>query len=392
MIKTQNFKGFSLAELMIAMVLGIALTGVVIATYLSSKSSFRATEAVSRIQESTRFAVSFLTRDIRMAGYSVCTEGVSQRNFLKTSSVAYSPAIETSVFGWEFDGTATGDSYTLNYSILDPLTADATAVAAARTSNFGAAGNWDTALPALVAGFEPMAGSDIIVVSIAEPFAYSVDPIFNQLGTTTLDLLDSSGSAIASGINKGQILKVGDCSALDIIQNEATNTDTFITPGTGTTSATLPGNRINADFSWQKAWGSDATVYAVDTLVFYVGTGASGSPSLFRFTSACGLSAGCTGAINSELIEGVENLQILYGEDTDDDGVVNQFLSAHEVADFADVSSVKLGLLMRSVANGRDVQDTDTYDLIETITINPPDNRLVRSVKNTTVQLHNKGL
>lgn len=392
MINTQNFRGFSLAELLIAMVLGIALTSVVIATYISSKASFRATEGVSRIQESARFAVDFLTRDIRMAGYSVCTEGVSQRNFLKTSSAAYSPAIETSVFGWEFDGTASGDNYNLNYAILDSLTADATAVAAARTGNFGAAGDWNAALPALLAGFEPMAGSDIIVISVAEPFAYSVDPIFNQIATTTLDLLDSSGSAIASGINKGQVLKVGDCSALDIIQNEGINTDTFITPGTGTTSATLPGNRINADFSWQKPWGTNATVYAVDTLVFYIGTGASGSPSLFRYTSACGLGAGCTGAINSELIEGVENLQVLYGEDTDDDGVVNQFLSAHQITDFAAVSSVKLGLLMRSVANGRDTQDTDTYDLMANITINPPDSRLVRSVKNTTVQLHNRGL
>ena len=62
--------GFSLVELMVAITLGLMITAVAIQFILSSRVTYSAVETHSRIQENARFALSFLARDLRMAGYS----------------------------------------------------------------------------------------------------------------------------------------------------------------------------------------------------------------------------------------------------------------------------------------------------------------------------------
>ena len=388
----KNNKGFTLAELLIAMALGLFLTAVVVTVYISSKATFRATEAVARAQENTRFAVEFLVKDIRQAGFSVCSDGVSQRNFLDTTSPAYAPAVANAVSGWEFSGTDAGETYDLTYKkILSLNSADDATIAAARSSNAGAASDWDGDLPDVLASFGPLAGSDVVVVSISEPQPVTVDTSFLRRNPQ-LDLVDLDENPAPSNIEQGQIIKVGDCAALDLFQNEARNTDTFLSANVVGGSTLMPGNDINASFQWQKNWNASSSIYTMETRVFYVGTGAGGSPSLFMFSSDCGLDIDCPGATNSELVEGVESLQVLYGNDSNDDGVANRFVSANAITDFADVSTVKLGLLMRSTNNGRDTVDTDTFTLLGNIVINPPDDSLLRYVSNTTIKLYNKGL
>jgi type IV pilus assembly protein PilW len=61
--------GLSLIELMIAMVIGLLLLGGLIQIYLSSKQSYNAQEQLARMQESGRFAMDLITRDLRRAGY-----------------------------------------------------------------------------------------------------------------------------------------------------------------------------------------------------------------------------------------------------------------------------------------------------------------------------------
>lgn len=65
----QAQSGFSLVELMIALLLGLLLMSGIIAVYLESKSSFVQDEAISRVQENGRFALRLLTREIAMGGF-----------------------------------------------------------------------------------------------------------------------------------------------------------------------------------------------------------------------------------------------------------------------------------------------------------------------------------
>lgn len=63
-------KGLSLVELLIAMLLGLMLTAGALTMMLSSQQIYQATDTLSRIQESGRFALNFLAKDLRMAGYN----------------------------------------------------------------------------------------------------------------------------------------------------------------------------------------------------------------------------------------------------------------------------------------------------------------------------------
>lgn len=65
----QAQSGFSLIELMIALLLGLLLMSGIIAVYLESKKSFVQDEAISRVQENGRFALRLLTREIAMGGF-----------------------------------------------------------------------------------------------------------------------------------------------------------------------------------------------------------------------------------------------------------------------------------------------------------------------------------
>ena len=67
--KSRN-RGFSLIELMVALLLGVFLIGAVVFTYLTSRSAASDAEQLSRMQENVRFAVEYLIRDLRNAGFA----------------------------------------------------------------------------------------------------------------------------------------------------------------------------------------------------------------------------------------------------------------------------------------------------------------------------------
>ncbi len=61
--------GFSMIELMVAMVMGLIVLGVLVTIYLNSGQAVRFQSAVLRVEENGRFAIDQLSRTIRMAGY-----------------------------------------------------------------------------------------------------------------------------------------------------------------------------------------------------------------------------------------------------------------------------------------------------------------------------------
>lgn len=78
----KHSKGFSLVELMIAMLLGLVLIGAATGVMLSNTQSFRATKSLSQIQDGARLGFELMARDIRQAGSIPCGNNIS----LNTSS------------------------------------------------------------------------------------------------------------------------------------------------------------------------------------------------------------------------------------------------------------------------------------------------------------------
>jgi len=90
------------------------------------------------------------------------------------------------------------------------------------------------------------------------------------------------------------------------------------------------------------------------------------------------------------LIEGVENMQILYGEDTDGDSTVDVYRTATDVTAWPQVVAVRIGLLLRTIDEIPDADlDTATYNVNGTV-IDPVDDRRLRRVFTTTISLRNR--
>ncbi|NEX17167.1 MAG: hypothetical protein C1943_11175 [Halochromatium sp.] len=84
-------RGFTLVEVMIALTIGLFLSGGILALFITSKQSYHVSEAMSEVQERGRFAIEFLARDLRQAGF---------REFDQATNVQ-TTLTEPIIIGWE---------------------------------------------------------------------------------------------------------------------------------------------------------------------------------------------------------------------------------------------------------------------------------------------------
>ncbi|WP_332748102.1 PilW family protein [Hydrogenophaga sp.] len=100
--------GFSIVELMVALVLGLLIIGGVISIFITNQQSFRTNENLGRLQENARISFELMAREVRQAGGNLCGASL-MANVLKNATTAWT-------FNWDsgvlqgFDGAqvATG--------------------------------------------------------------------------------------------------------------------------------------------------------------------------------------------------------------------------------------------------------------------------------------------
>jgi type IV pilus assembly protein PilW len=80
-MKARTQKGMTLIELMVALAIGAFLMIGAITVFMQSRTSFRVTESLARMQENARFALDALEPDIRMANYWGLTSTASLVRF-----------------------------------------------------------------------------------------------------------------------------------------------------------------------------------------------------------------------------------------------------------------------------------------------------------------------
>lgn len=78
--------GFTIVELMVAMVLGLILLGVVVSAYISSGQATRLNQNLTGMHEDVRVAMELLARDIREAGSIACGNNLPVANVLNGAS------------------------------------------------------------------------------------------------------------------------------------------------------------------------------------------------------------------------------------------------------------------------------------------------------------------
>jgi len=84
-------KGFSLVEMMVALVITLILLSGIAQIFLSSKKSFTIQNSLGRMQENGRYAMEILTQDLRRAGYwggnsDILEIGGTQAQFTETGN------------------------------------------------------------------------------------------------------------------------------------------------------------------------------------------------------------------------------------------------------------------------------------------------------------------
>jgi type IV pilus assembly protein PilW len=82
----QAQQGLTLVELMVAMLIGVILMAGVLSIMISSKRAYNVQNDLNHLQENARFAMGFLVKDLRMAGYFGC-QGASLSDVLPVQGV-----------------------------------------------------------------------------------------------------------------------------------------------------------------------------------------------------------------------------------------------------------------------------------------------------------------
>ncbi|HET7132559.1 MAG TPA: prepilin-type N-terminal cleavage/methylation domain-containing protein, partial [Gammaproteobacteria bacterium] len=111
-------RGLTLVELMVALLIGLLLTGGAIQVFLANRAAFAFNESMQRVQENGRFALDTLMFNSRMAGYIGCLSGVNVFNNLN-SSTTLPFNFAQAVTGFEAAGTA--PTQTFAPTAMDPV-------------------------------------------------------------------------------------------------------------------------------------------------------------------------------------------------------------------------------------------------------------------------------
>ncbi|MHB1331032.1 MAG: PilW family protein [Sulfuriferula sp.] len=297
-IVNRSQRGFSLVELMVAMTLGLIVLGAVGYLYLGSRQTFRTTDAVARIQENARFALQTMAYDVRMAGYVGCAGLGTQ-----TKSIANSlPAVNMSnaITGWDSGAGAAA------FGGVNRVAGDAISIIGAFGGGVNLTGN--------------LAPANANVKVLGNPY----------------------------GFQKDDVLVVTDCKNADIFQVTnspgnagSTTLPTTLTIGNGSNT----GNRV-VDY------GQDAYVMKIEQYTYFIGTNPSGGRSLYRSS----LSEGTV-----EVADNVWDMQIQYGIDPTNSGSASSYSTAGAVANWSQVVSARISLLLVSQDNVLSAPQTYTY-------------------------------
>lgn len=293
--------GMTMVELLIAMLLGLFLVGGVLQVFNSSKQSHRVHEATARMQETGRMGIEIISRDVRMADFWGCASGISNvTNNLDNTGAGYIDFNAGGLAGTE-----------------------------------GGAGVPDTLI--LRGGF----GSGL-----------GVEPPYGPQASANLKV------AAGNGLEQADIIFVSDCSSADIFQISNANPDqggqlvhnTGSTTEPGNYNATNPGCPGSNAHCLSKVYGADAQVYRTQQITYTVGVGSEGEPALFRN--------------GQEFLDGVEDLQILYGEDLNGSGVADYYVPADQVTDMEQVISIRFAIVARSQNDNLTGGVNQTYSVL----------------------------
>lgn len=307
-------RGFSLVELMIAMLLGLFLIGGVISVFLSSRQIYRQNENLARIQENARYANEVVGRSIREAAGIPCGSNMPTANVLNSPTANWWSNWGDGIHGYE--GTET-------------LPAQATGTGATQRVN----------------------GTDaVIIYSSTENNGVVVtdhNPASAQfkVNTTAHEFVD------------GDIVLVCDYKQAAIFQiTNASPSNVTIVHNTGV-AGVAPGN-CSKGLGYPTVCTTNGTAYTFENGGFltklsvnawYIGFNGRGGRSLYRV--ALSRSGGSAATVTEEFAEGVTDLQIQYLAKDASGNLPVSYVDATSITNWTRVVAVRMVFTLQSLEN-----------------------------------------
>lgn len=315
---TRKQVGLSLVELMVALVLGLLLSAGVITIFISAKQDYQVQDAVSQVQENGRFSLEFLANDIRMAGYSGCSNEMPTAN-----SVENAPA-SLANFGegiQGFTGTLPASEFP------DALAGtDAVIIHTADTNDeFPVTNHNASAAQISIVGTHEFDVGSILMIVDSDCSSRGVFVLTGPTSSTKNNAVHNTGKTFSVGGSSG----VGNCT-----KALKGNFDCSNTSGASST-----------------AYSDGSSVFAIRSVGYYIKdpdkVSSISSPTLYRVDYAANYSS--TATTEQPLVEGVSDLAILYGVRSGNN-VQYKTADVVEAADeWDEVISVRLDVEARSL-------------------------------------------
>jgi len=308
---------------MVAVTIGLLITAGVLGLFVSNRAVYLETEDITELQENSRFALEYLTDDLRHAGFfgqarlSVIENGEPEANLAEDEKDCSRNA---AVF--EFKSPVHG------------------AVATSET----VLGCIDDAF--VIDGLP----SDVLVIKSVKPRPYRDDDNSGTVGDTG----DNDGNG---RIDAGDRLEVGRAY---IVSNGLQGQLLAITATAQL--AEVPTVSNPGDYPHGAFWEYDFSAYYVRK-----SDGPMDPPTLARMRLDWD---GSDLILDTEdLAEGVEGLRVLYGLDTDEDRIADTYLGAERISDddWQHVRHVAVYLLVRTTRPMHSYSDTKQYLLGDTV-------------------------
>ncbi|SHN39215.1 PilW family protein [Rhizobacter sp. OV335] len=371
--------GFSLVEMMVALTLGLVLTGVMTAIYLTSKGATRRVDQLSTLQQNVRLAFQFLSADARMVGYQGCFTNRTS-GFTNSLAVGLGTNFAIGIEGYKYG--ITGSALTLSSS--NPANVS---TPASWLNNTVGTSNTIPVTSISSGGLTP--GSDVLVIrTVAGAPIRLMAAAVGSAATLSIENKGAPGKCRngttdkVSGLCTGSYALIANCSSAQAFQVSSAATTLGVTGG------------LNASNIYPQV---SSEVFPLQTVVYYVKSNGT-TTSLYRrtFDGDQTLVPGAVDAgVEQELIEGVENLQVRFGLDTttEPDGVIDgTYVAANSVTDWSRVVAVRMSLLTHGPAAAEaDVTLPATGKVADvTVTYPTTGTRFDRRVFSTTVAVRNK--
>lgn len=347
--------GFSVVEMMIAMVIGLSLIAGIVTVFTGGVKSSNFNTAMSSLQASARYALDMIAVDVRMAGYQGCSNPEEA-----ALNVNASPAPTTN-----FGNTAIAGA-TVETSDWNP----------------GKPANYTTPTGSGV----PVIGTDVLLVQYAESPGF---PIAENMASRSADIKVTPGSERFS-LAGTEFALISDCNSSDLFEVKSVS---------GTTTKTISTeDALSKSYARRSATDTSVRVMPFINALYYVGdTGRDNGAgddikSLYRQSYPYDP----TNNPPIEMVEGVDQMQIQFGVQQANGNVA--FVKASDANyDAQNVVSVRIGILMTSHERFNEVDTSRNFVLANTTVTSastgavtyPADKRL-RFPFSTTISVRNR--